>query len=61
MDNEVKRIKNLFIELKKLSQDLKICHNEFIEEYKKSNDGMSDELKGLIKIVNNPDKSLKMC
>ena len=50
MEDEIEKIKELFIKLKKLSQNLKMCHNQFIDEYKKSKD-ISVELKELIKIV----------
>lgn len=51
MEKEIEKIKSLFKELKKLSQKIKICHNEFIEKYKLENEGVKTELNELKKLV----------
>ena len=54
MEKELEKINFLFKELKKLSQKLKICHNEFIEKYKLENEGVKsqiEELSGLVKSI----------
>jgi hypothetical protein len=51
MEKEIEKINSLFKELKKLSQKLKICHNEFIEKYKLENEGVKSEIEELRKLV----------
>ena len=51
MEKELEKIEFLFKELKILSQKLKNCHNEFIEQYKLENIGVKVEIEELRNLV----------
>lgn len=56
MEKELEKIKSLFKDLKKLSQKIKISHNEFIEKYKLENQGVKFEIEELQNLVKSTKK-----